>query len=97
MSKEIRAIITSFDAAQNFFKRLGYICKSEYAFSAHIFHPKNSVFDLNHEFVRARVFEKSSWSHEKVEVVHKKKDIVNRSNNGCTYAVIIKGTKHIFC
>jgi hypothetical protein len=46
---------------------------SEYAFQDYIYHPKEQAYDLNLEFIRLRVYQKTNWDQKMVELVHKVK------------------------
>src|SRR4051812_15274751 len=70
---EIRAFIPSLEQAQNHLAKIGASQLSEYAFQDYIYHPKERAYDLNLEFVRLRVYQKTNWNQKRVELVHKVK------------------------
>lgn len=78
---EIRAFIDSIEATKEKLLSLGSSLQGEYAFHDHIYRPNNheEKLDLNHEFIRIRVYEKTNWNQKAVELVHKIKSIKGMS------------------
>lgn len=72
-TSEVRAYIQDIDSARNALTELGATFKSEYAFSDYIYQPKDTNWNLNKEFIRLRVYEKTNWDQKKYVLVHKMK------------------------
>lgn len=70
---EIRAYIQDIDSIKNALIDLGATFKSEYAFTDYIYQPKEAHWNLNKEFIRLRVYEKTNWDQKKCVLVHKMK------------------------
>ena len=70
---EVRAFIIDIERAQLQCSLLGAKFKGEYEFNDYIYHPQDRDFDLNKEFVRLRVYQKTQWDQKAVELTHKVK------------------------
>lgn len=70
---EVRAFIIDIEWAQLQLSLLGAEFKGEYEFSDYIYHPRDRDFDLNKEFVRLRVYQKTKWDQKMVELSYKVK------------------------
>lgn len=70
---EIRAYIQNINSIKNALIDLGATFKSEYAFTDYIYQPKETHWNLNKEFIRLRVYEKTNWDQKKCVLVHKMK------------------------
>lgn len=68
---EVRAFIIDIERTQLQISLLGAEFKGEYEFSDYIYHPQERDFDLNKEFVRLRVYQKTQWNQKAVELSHK--------------------------
>lgn len=69
---EIRAYIADFEVTRSILEGIGAIVQGEYAFRDHIYQPdKCEQHDLNKEFIRIRVYQKTNWKQKSVELVHK--------------------------
>lgn len=72
-TSEIRAYIQDIASVKNRLIHLGATFKSEYAFTDYIYQPKEANWNLNKEFIRLRVYEKTNWDQKKCVLVHKMK------------------------
>lgn len=72
-TSEIRAYIQDIDSTKNALTDLGATFKSEYVFTDYIYEPKGVYWDLNQQFIRLRVYDKTNWDQKKCVLVHKMK------------------------
>ncbi|HSX38221.1 MAG TPA: hypothetical protein VLE95_05260 [Chlamydiales bacterium] len=70
---EVRAFIVDIEQAQLQLSLLNAEFKGEYEFSDYIYYPQEKDFDLNKEFIRLRVYQKTQWDQKVVELSHKVK------------------------
>lgn len=68
---EVRAFISDIAQARKKLALLNALFKGEYEFKDYIYHPQDREFDLNKEFVRLRVYQKTQWDQKAVELSHK--------------------------
>lgn len=68
---EIRAYIKNIHRVQGELISLSAIFKSEYAFTDYIYQQKKAKLDLDKEYIRLRVYEKTNWNQKKCILVHK--------------------------
>ncbi len=76
MTVEIRAWIQDCEKTLKKLDNFGFTSKGSYKFKDLIYHPKNGNYDLNREFMRLRLYEKSNWDYlprGSVTLVHKVK------------------------
>lgn len=71
---EVRAFITDIEQARLQLSLLNAEFKGEYEFNDYIYYPQDKTFDLNEEFVRLRVYQKTQWDQKMVELSHKVKN-----------------------
>lgn len=62
MKSEIRAWIVSIKETIRKAHAMNFISKGSYTFEDWIYHPKDYLYNLNHEFIRARVYTNSNWN-----------------------------------
>ncbi len=67
---EVRGLISHIPETRSILQNAGAAYKGEYAFTDHIYAIPN--VDLNTEFVRIRVYQKTQWAQKNVVVVHKR-------------------------
>ena len=67
---EMRGFIAHITQTQNVLRSLGAEYKGEYVFTDHVYAVPN--VDLNTEFVRIRVYQKTQWAQKNVVMVHKR-------------------------
>lgn len=72
-SFEVRAFIIDIEQARLQLSLLSAEFKSEYEFRDYIYYPQDRGFDLNKEFVRLRVYQKTQLDQKAVELSHKVK------------------------
>lgn len=70
---EMRAEVDSIEKTQLKLQALKAVFKGDYSFKDYIYHPKGSHYDLNAEFMRMRVYQKTNWDQKNVELMHKKR------------------------
>jgi adenylate cyclase class IV len=70
---EVRAFIRDIAQVQKKLSLLNAFFKGEYEFKDYIYYPQDRDFDLNKEFVRLRVYQKTQWDQKAVELSHKVK------------------------
>ncbi len=73
MSVELRAIIPSLALVNDRLIEQGAVYKGDYAFTDIFYHPSDSFYDFNTEFVRLRIYTTSQWAHKPVVLTHKRK------------------------
>lgn len=71
---EVRAFISDIEHAKKTLSFLNATFKGEYAFMDYIYHSKDRDYDLNKEFVRLRIYQKTHWDQKMVEFSHKLKN-----------------------
>lgn len=71
---EIRAYVPDFEKAKEILMSLKAVPKGDYSFQDYIYQPKEGKYDLNQEFVRLRVYQKTNWGQKRVELTHKIKN-----------------------
>src|SRR5579863_10082860 len=71
---EVRAFIIDIEQARLQLSFLNAKFKGEYEFSDYIYYPQDRDFDLNKEFIRLRVYQKTQWNQKAVELSHKVKN-----------------------
>lgn len=71
---EVRAYVMEAEFAARTLLQMGAVIQGDYAFRDHIYQPKmKEKFDLNKEFVRIRVYQKTNWTQKSVALIHKVK------------------------
>lgn len=68
---EVRAQIHSIDAVKKLLISMQAQFKGEYAFEDQIYHPTDKPYNLNQEFVRLRIYQKTNWNQKRIEFCHK--------------------------
>lgn len=76
---EVRALINDLDQVKKKLISLNAILKGEYEFKDYIYSPNRGEYDLNREFVRLRVYQKTNWDQKPVELSYKIKNFPNLS------------------
>ena len=84
---EARAIIENIDETRKMLESLGAVLDGEYSFKDVIFVPREGNYDLNKDFLRARVYIKNNWYTKKVVLVRKQAEF---KDVGKTGKVILK-------
>ena len=77
---ELRASLEDRATAQ---KNLESVCacfKGEYAFIDYIYRPWDREINLNEEFIRLRVYQKTNWAQKNYVLMHKRKEMQGRSS-----------------
>ena len=77
---ELRASLEDRATAQ---KNLESVCacfKGEYAFIDYIYRPWDREIDLNEEFIRLRVYQKTNWAQRNCVLIHKPKKVYGQSS-----------------
>jgi len=78
---EVRAFISDIAEAQKKLSLLNALFKGEYEFKDYIYFPQDREFDLNKEFMRLRVYQKTQWDQKAVELSYKVKSDPGVSGN----------------
>ncbi len=71
---ELRASISTIHDACDILIKNGAIVKGEYAFADYIYKEKDQPADLNQEFIRLRVYDKTEWQQKHFVMIHKRKE-----------------------
>lgn len=76
---ELRGLILSVQSVCNTLEAYGAEFKGEYSFTDSIYQPLGKIIDLNREFVRMRVYQKTNWNQKKFVICHKIKEVPRRT------------------
>lgn len=80
-TSEIRAYIQDIDCIKTILLDLGAEYQSEYVFTDYMYQSKDGHWNLDEQFVRLRVYEKTMWDQKRCVLVHKKKTILGVTGN----------------
>ena len=78
---EVRAIVNDIEQVKEKLSSLSAVFKSDYSFKDYIYYPKDRTIDLNKEIVRLRVYQKTNWIQQPVELAYKLKIFYGHSGS----------------